>query len=111
MPLIHSAGLAFVGTIGLVAWSFPWMVIAYVPIVALIVSRRRATRDMQVDVQYFFAAYAQPGNRDVKRSDSVQRSKIYANFGEQVRRHIHWTGFTICNESGADWTAQWIERD
>lgn len=80
------AALGFIGALGLVAWSLPWMLFGYLPVLIIIMSLSVliSARPLELTVYYFLLSYSQSANRDIKRLDSLARSFIFAGVMEQV---------------------------
>ncbi|ODO10352.1 hypothetical protein I350_00947 [Cryptococcus amylolentus CBS 6273] len=62
-------GLAAVGTFGLILYVYPWLGLAFIPLMAF---------------YYIAGEYYRQTSREVKRIDSNTRSHIYSSFGEQA---------------------------
>lgn len=77
--------LSVLGSVGLVAWSFPILVTGYVPLVIALMSIRLfCDSRLELTIHCLVITLFQPVNRDTKRLDSLQRSHVYSSLSEHV---------------------------
>ncbi|EAL23016.1 hypothetical protein CNBA7830 [Cryptococcus deneoformans B-3501A] len=62
-------GLSAIGTFGLILYSYPWLGLAFIPLTVF---------------YYIAGSYYRQTSREIKRIDSITRSRIYSSFGEQL---------------------------
>ncbi|KAL0253531.1 hypothetical protein I308_100904 [Cryptococcus tetragattii IND107] len=62
-------GLSAIGTFGLILYSYPWLGLAFIPLTIF---------------YYIARSYYRQTSREIKRINSITRSRIYSSFGEQL---------------------------
>ncbi|KAE8541543.1 hypothetical protein D1P53_002905 [Cryptococcus gattii VGV] len=64
-----SNGLSAIGTFSLILYSYPWLGLAFIPLTI---------------IYYIAGSYYRQTSREIKRINSITRSRIYSSFGEQL---------------------------
>ncbi|KJE02687.1 cadmium ion transporter [Cryptococcus gattii NT-10] len=62
-------GLSAIGTFGLILYSYPWLGLAFIPLTIF---------------YYIAGSYYRQTSLEIKRINSITRSRIYSSFGEQL---------------------------